>query len=178
MHDDLVMQRPEGLYCRAGDFYIDPWRPVDRAVITQRTRTMRASATRVRPACRCRSPIGWMTSTGQALSLRLSLLRRRCTAAPGARRFGASDAFASGWMQLRGARRRRAVDRGFVLSAHADWPGLQRAIAASGARRVILTHGYEAVMVRWLAEQGFEAGAFETEYGDEAMENTANAKQG
>src|SRR5437867_9363708 len=32
------------------------------------------------------------------------------------RRFGdASDAFASGWMQLRGARRRRAVDRGFVL---------------------------------------------------------------
>ncbi len=96
-----------------------------------------------------------------------------------ARRFGdASDAFASGWMQLRGARRRRAVDRGFVLSDHADWPGLQRAIAASGARRVILTHGYEAVMVRWLAEQGFEAGAFETEYGDEAMENTANAEQG
>jgi putative mRNA 3-end processing factor len=81
-------------------------------------------------------------------------------------------------MQLRGARRRRAVDRGFVLSAYAAWPGLQRAIAASGARRVILTHGYEAVMVRWLAEQGFEAGAFETEYGDEAMENTPNAEQG
>jgi putative mRNA 3-end processing factor len=77
-----------------------------------------------------------------------------------------SDAFASGWMQLRGARRRRSVDRGFVLSDHADWPGLQRAIAATGAERVIVTHGYEAVMVRWLTEQGLEASAFETEYGD------------
>lgn len=85
-----------------------------------------------------------------------------------ARRFGdASDAFASGWMQLRGGRRRRGVDRGFVLSDHADWPGLQRAIGATGAERVIVTHGYEAVMVRWLAEQGLEAGAFSTEYGDE-----------
>jgi putative mRNA 3-end processing factor len=87
---------------------------------------------------------------------------------PWARRFGdASTAFASGWMQLRGARRRRAVDRGFVLSDHADWPGLQRAIAATGAERVIVTHGYEAVMVRWLAQQGLQAGAFRTEYDDE-----------
>src|SRR5450432_3614914 len=87
--------------------------------------------------------------------------------APWTRRFGDfSDAFASGWMQLRGARRRRSVDRGFVLSDHADWPGLQRAVAATGAQRVIVTHGYEAVMVRWLADQGLEAGAFATEYGD------------
>ena len=83
------------------------------------------------------------------------------------RRFGEhGDAFASGWMQLRGARRRRAVDRGFVLSDHADWPGLQRAIGATGAERVIVTHGYEAVMVRWLEAQGLEAGSFATEYGD------------
>ena len=83
------------------------------------------------------------------------------------RRFGEhGDAFASGWMQLRGARRRRAVDRGFVLSDHADWPGLQRAISATGAERVIVTHGYEAVMVRWLEAQGLEAGSFATEYGD------------
>ncbi len=80
----------------------------------------------------------------------------------------ASDAFASGWMQLRGARRRRAVDRGFVMSDHADWPGLQRAIAATGAERVIVTHGYEAVMVRWLEQQGLQAGSFKTEYGDGA----------
>ena len=76
-----------------------------------------------------------------------------------------SDAFASGWMQLRGARRRQAVDRGFVLSDHADWPGLQRAITATRAERVIVTHGYEAVMVRWLTERGLQAGSFNTEYG-------------
>lgn len=104
-----------------------------------------------------------------------AILKRALVVAPPAvqnsawaRRFGdASDAFASGWMNLRGARRRRGVDRGFVLSDHADWPGLQRAIGATGAERVIVTHGYEAVMVRWLAEQGLEAGAFSTEYGDE-----------
>ena len=80
-----------------------------------------------------------------------------------------SDAFASGWMAVRGARRRRAMDRGFVLSDHADWPGLQSAIGASGAQRVFVTHGYVPVMVRWLAEQGLDAQAFETEFGgDEA----------
>ena len=112
-----------------------------------------------------------------------SLFRRALVVAPPSvhgsawtRRFGEhSDAFASGWMQLRGARRRRAVDRGFVLSDHADWPGLQRAIAATGAQRVIVTHGYEAVMVRWLAEQGLEASAFQTEYGDE-QEGAAEAQ--
>jgi len=75
------------------------------------------------------------------------------------------DAFASGWMQLRGARRRQGVDRGFVLSDHADWPGLQAAIGATGAARIIVTHGYEAVMVRWLQQQGLQAGSFRTEYG-------------
>ena len=90
---------------------------------------------------------------------------------PWLRRFGdASDAFASGWMRLRGARRRRALDRGFVLSDHADWPGLHRAIAATGASRVIVTHGYVAIMVRHLAEQGLEAGAFATEYDEDAAE--------
>jgi putative mRNA 3-end processing factor len=91
------------------------------------------------------------------------------------KRFGAySDAFASGWMQLRGARRRRALDRGFVLSDHADWPGLQQAIAACGARRVIVTHGYVPVMVRWLREQGLQAESFETEYGDEHANDSAD----
>jgi putative mRNA 3-end processing factor len=91
-----------------------------------------------------------------------------------ARRLGEhSDAFASGWMQLRGARRRQALDRGFVLSDHADWPGLQQAIAATGAGRVIVTHGYEAVMVRWLQQQGLQAGSFRTEYGGEAGDAAA-----
>jgi putative mRNA 3-end processing factor len=94
-----------------------------------------------------------------------------------ARRLGAdaSDAFASGWMRLRGARRRRGVDRGFVLSDHADWPGLQRAIRASGAERVIVTHGYEAVMVRWLTSMGLQAQAFATEYGDDSIDADASA---
>ena len=88
---------------------------------------------------------------------------------PWLRRFGEySDAFASGWMLLRGARRRRGLDRGFVLSDHADWPALHAAITASHAERVIVTHGEVAVMVRWLCENGLEAEAFETEYGDQA----------
>jgi putative mRNA 3-end processing factor len=87
------------------------------------------------------------------------------------RRFGDySDAFASGWMRLRGTRRRRGLDRGFVLSDHADWPGLQAAIGATGAARVIVTHGQIEPMVRWLRELGLEAGAFATEYGDDAIE--------
>jgi putative mRNA 3-end processing factor len=84
------------------------------------------------------------------------------------RRFGDySDAFASGWMLLRGARRRRNVDRGFILSDHADWPGLLEAIAATGAPRVIVTHGYVEPLVRYLAEQGLQSGAFKTQYGDD-----------
>ncbi|MBI3350113.1 MAG: ligase-associated DNA damage response exonuclease [Burkholderiales bacterium] len=79
-----------------------------------------------------------------------------------------SDSFASGWMRLRGARRRRGVDRGFVFSDHADWPGLLAAIAATGAQRVIVTHGDEGALVRYLGELGLQAEAFATEYGDEA----------
>ena len=92
------------------------------------------------------------------------------------RRFGDyADAFASGWMQLRGARRRRAVDRGFVLSDHADWPGLMRAIEASGAARVIVTHGQVPVMVRALGERGLAAQAFATEFGGDDADDMAQA---
>ncbi len=84
------------------------------------------------------------------------------------KRFGDhSDAFASGWMLLRGARRRRNVDRGFILSDHADWPGLLEAIAATGAPRIIVTHGYVDPLVRYLRESGLESGSFKTEYGDD-----------
>lgn len=87
---------------------------------------------------------------------------------PWLRRFGEHrDAFASGWMLLRGARRRRAVDRGVVLSDHADWPGLLAAIRGTGAQRIYVTHGYVPVMVRWLGEQGFDARPMESEYGGE-----------
>ncbi|CAB3746663.1 ligase-associated DNA damage response exonuclease [Paraburkholderia solisilvae] len=93
---------------------------------------------------------------------------------PWLRRFGDySDAFASGWMRLRGTRRRRGVDRGFVLSDHADWPALQTAIEATGAGRVIVTHGQVEPMVRWLRERGLDASAFATEYGGDNVEADA-----
>ena len=31
---DLIVSTESGLYCAAGDFHIDPWRPVERAIIT------------------------------------------------------------------------------------------------------------------------------------------------
>jgi putative mRNA 3-end processing factor len=79
-----------------------------------------------------------------------------------------SRAFASGWMRIRGNRRRRSVDRGFVFSDHSDWEGLVRTIQASGAERIGLTHGYSAEMVRWLQESGHRAEVIPTSYGDEA----------
>ena len=92
----------------------------------------------------------------------------------------ASTAFVSGWMQIRGARRRRAVDRGFVLSDHADWPGLLAAIDATGAQRVWLTHGYSDVVARCLLEQGKEAAVvptrFEGERDDAADEPSAEGE--
>ena len=57
---------------------------------------------------------------------------------------------ASGWMQVRGFRRRRSADRGFVLSDHVDWPGLLKTIQDTEAGRVIFTHGYSAVMARFM----------------------------
>ncbi|MFM1814733.1 MAG: hypothetical protein RLZ98_1428 [Pseudomonadota bacterium] len=85
------------------------------------------------------------------------------------KRFGdVSTAFASGWMALRGIRRRRSIDRGFVLSDHADWPALGEAIRATGAERVYVTHGYTQVYCRWLVEQGYDARVVTTGYeGDE-----------
>lgn len=65
----------------------------------------------------------------------------------------ASTAFVSGWMQIRGTRRRRNVDRGFVLSDHADWDGVLQAIAATRATRIGVTHGYVEPFARFLREE-------------------------
>ena len=92
------------------------------------------------------------------------------------RRFGAySDAFASGWMQVRGARRRQGVDQGFALSDHADWPGLLRAIEATGAGRIFVTHGSVSTLARYLCEKGFDARGIDVEYGDEEALDDADA---
>jgi putative mRNA 3-end processing factor len=81
-----------------------------------------------------------------------------------------SLAFASGWMKIRGNRRRRAVDRGFVLSDHVDWDDLIRTIRDTGASRVLATHGYTEPVVRWLREQGWEADRIRTRFLGEAGE--------
>jgi putative mRNA 3-end processing factor len=85
------------------------------------------------------------------------------------RRFpGAETAFASGLMRIRGTRRRKNFDRGFVLSDHADWPQLLRTIADTGARRVLATHGYTHALARYLAERGVAADVLPTPYAGEA----------
>jgi putative mRNA 3-end processing factor len=90
---------------------------------------------------------------------------------PWMRRFGPlSTGFVSGWMRIRGARRRRSLDRGFVLSDHADWPGLMSAIRGSGASHVWVTHGYRAPMVEWLKQQGLDAHAIEARFEGEQDE--------
>jgi len=90
---------------------------------------------------------------------------------PWMKRFSSvSTAFVSGWMRIRGTRRRKSIDRGFVLSDHADWSGLQTAIRESGAEQILVTHGYRAPMVRWLREQGKHASALETPFEGERDE--------
>ncbi len=84
---------------------------------------------------------------------------------PWVRRFGDySSAFVSGWMLVRGMRRRRAVDRGFVLSDHADWHGLNDAIRQTQATKILVTHGQITPMVRWLREQGLDAHGLQTRF--------------
>ena len=87
------------------------------------------------------------------------------------RRFGPlSTGFASGWMQLRGVRRRRAADRGFVISDHADWDGLNTAITETGAEKVFVTHGYTEIFCRWLTSQGHDAGIVPTQFEGESLD--------
>ncbi|MCI4669068.1 MAG: ligase-associated DNA damage response exonuclease [Bacteroidia bacterium] len=84
------------------------------------------------------------------------------------KRFGThSLGMASGWMSLRGARRRRAADRGFILSDHADWDGLNWAVQETGAEYVYVTHGYSEIYSRWLREQGYKSQVVETLFGEE-----------
>lgn len=79
----------------------------------------------------------------------------------------------SGWMAFRGARARRSTDRGFVLSDHCDWQGLLSSIQASGAHRVICTHGYTDIFSRYLREIGYEASVENTAYEGEVEDSSS-----
>jgi putative mRNA 3-end processing factor len=82
---------------------------------------------------------------------------------PWMRRLGEfSDGFVSGLMRVRGVRRQRAFDRGFVLSDHADWPGILQTIAETGASRVLASHGHAEPLARFLTTQGLESGVIRT----------------
>lgn len=83
---------------------------------------------------------------------------------------------ASGWMNLRGTRRRRGADRGFVLSDHADWNELNSTIKATTAERIFVTHGYTEIFVQWLRQQGYEAHEVKTQYEGELGELAETAQ--
>ena len=89
------------------------------------------------------------------------------------RRFGDHEtAFASGWMRVRGNRRRRSFDRGFELSDHADWPELLRTVEESGARRVLATHGSSESLARYLREaRAVDAAPIATRLGESEGED-------
>jgi putative mRNA 3-end processing factor len=100
---------------------------------------------------------------GRGFSGELVLAPLSARGTPWMRRLGThSDAFASGLMRVRGVRRQRAYDRGFVISDHADWPALLQTIHESGASRVFATHGHAEPLARHLADQWYEAGVIRT----------------
>lgn len=78
-----------------------------------------------------------------------------------------STGYCSGWMAIRGAKNRKSVDRGFVLSDHVDWNDLNRAVRETGAEKVFVTHGFTDTYARWLNEIGIESKEVKTMYGDQ-----------
>ncbi len=91
---------------------------------------------------------------------------------------GFETGFVSGWMRLRGVRRRRGYDRGFVLSDHADWDDLLRTVKESGAARVLATHGSSETLARYLRESGVDSDVLNTEYTGEEGEAGEDADRG
>ena len=134
------------------------------------TEAYRASGIRLAPAERITD-----TMRGAALARSLVLAPLSARGTPWMRRLpNASIAFASGLMRVRGVRRQRAFDRGFVLSDHADWPSLLSTVAETGASRVFVTHGWSDAFARYLREtRGLDTGTLRTAFEGEAGELTA-----
>ncbi len=82
-----------------------------------------------------------------------------------------SSGVASGWMQVRGFRRRRGADRGFVLSDHVDFPALLETIEQTEADHIIATHGYTDALVKLMRERGKQSSALQTRFGGDEEES-------
>ncbi|MEZ5288915.1 MAG: hypothetical protein R2712_29755 [Vicinamibacterales bacterium] len=110
---------------------------------------------------------------GRSLAGELVLAPPSARGTPWMRRLGDyADALTSGLMRVRGVRRQRAYDRGFVLSDHADWPALLQTVADTGASRVLATHGHAEPLARYLREQGLDAGVIRTAWeGERGMDD-------
>ena len=117
---------------------------------------------------------------GKALARSLVLAPLSARGTPWMRRLPqASDAFASGLMRVRGVRRQRAFDRGFALSDHADWRALLDTVAATGASRVLVTHGWSEALARYLREtRSLETGVLRTAFEGEAGEMNSTSADG
>ena len=115
-------------------------------------------------------PVG-ARAKGESFAGELIIAPPSAFGSPWMRRFGdAATGFASGWMRVRGNRRRRGFERGFVLSDHVDWPGLLRTIEETGARRVMVTHGYSDTLARYLCALGLAAEPLATLFEGEVEE--------
>lgn len=89
----------------------------------------------------------------------------------------AATAICSGWMHIRGNRRWKGVDAGFSISDHADWDGLLEAVKATGAEKVHVTHGSQAVFSKYLNEIGIEAYELKTEFGEDEFAKDEETKK-
>jgi putative mRNA 3-end processing factor len=134
--------------------------------------TYRAAGVRLAPT----RPVGPKVR-GERFAGALVIAPPSASGSPWMRRFGdCAVAFASGWMRVRGRRRWQGIERGFVISDHADWPGLLETIQATGARRVLATHGYSDTLARYLCEQGLEAAPLPTRFEGEGGAEAEDAE--
>ena len=108
------------------------------------------------------------------------LAENKCSAVQGSRMIkkipNAATAICSGWMHIRGNRRWKGVDAGFSISDHADWDGLLEAVKATGAEKVHVTHGSQAVFSKYLNEIGIEAYELKTEFGEDEFAKDEETK--
>ena len=161
-------QPADGLQLRQGAAHAGRRRRVDRA--DRRARRGRAAEPRLPRGRRraaadaCASPTSPTrrllqarardrAAVGAGLAVGAALRRLRATRSRAA---GCSCAARAGGAASTAASSSATTPTGPACSARSP---------RRGAERVIVTHGYEAVMVRWLEQQGLQAGAFSTEYG-------------